>query len=90
MFLSGLTITNTLPEQLIKEFNMSIRNICRRTPDHYYIDNANITLNQVCRNGLHLSGKGKYVLINNYLDNVLNFLEVVQYPQTNTHRRTLV
>ena len=90
VFLSGLTITNTLPEQLIKEFNMSIRNICRRTSDYDYIDNANITLNQVCRNGLHLSGKGKYVLINNYLDNVLNFLEVVQYPQTNTHRRTLV
>ena len=60
------------------------------TPDYDYIDNANITLNEVCRDGLHLSGKGKYVLINNYLDKVLNFLEVVQYPRTNTHRGTLV
>ena len=31
--------------------------------------------------GFHLSGKGKYVLINNYLDKVLNFLEVVQCPR---------
>ena len=67
MFLSGLTITNRLPEQLIKEFNMSIRNICSRTIDCDYIDNANITLNKVCRDGLHLSEKGKYVLINNIL-----------------------
>ena len=84
MFLSGLKITNRLPEQLIKEFNMSIRNIWSRAPDCDYIDNGNIALNEVCRDGLHLSGKGKYVLINNYLDKVLNFLEVVQYPRTNT------
>ena len=90
IFLSGLTITNRLPEQLIKEFNMSIRNICSRTPDCDYIDNANMTLNEVCRDGSHLSGKGKYVLINNYVNKVLNFLEVVQYPRTNTHRGTLV
>ena len=90
IFLSGLTITNRLPEQLIEEFNMSIRSICSRTPDCDYIDNANITLNEVCRDGLHLSGKGKYVLINNYLDKVLNFLEVIQYSRTNTQRGTLV
>ena len=71
--LSGLKITNRLPEQLIKEFNMWIRNIWSRAPDCYYIDNGNIALNEVCRDGLHLSGKGKYVLINNYLDKVLNF-----------------
>ena len=84
MFLSGLTITNRLPEQLIKECNMYIRNKCSQTSDCDYIDNANITPNEVCRDGFHLSGKGKYVLINNYLDKVLNFLEVVQYPRTNT------
>ena len=88
MFLSGLTITNRLPEQLIKGFNMSIRNICSQTPDCDYIDNANMTPNEVCRDGLHLSGKGKYVLINNYLDKVLNFLEVVQYPRTNTQENS--
>ena len=44
IFLSGLAITNRLPEQLIKEFNISIRNICSQTPDCDYIDNANITL----------------------------------------------
>ena len=69
---------------------MSIRNICRRTPDCDDIDNANITPNDICKDGLHLSGKGKYVLINNYLENVLDFLEVVQYPRTKTHRGTLV
>ena len=90
MFLSGLKITNRLPEQLIKEFNMSIRNMCSRTPDCDYIDNANITLNEACRDGLHLSDKGNYVLINNYVNKVLIFLEVVQYLRTNTHRGTLV
>ena len=33
IFLSGLTITDRLPEQLIKEFNMSNRNRCSRTTD---------------------------------------------------------
>ena len=33
IFLSGLVITNRLPEQLMKEFNKSIRNICSRIPD---------------------------------------------------------
>ena len=33
IFLSGLVITNRLPEQLMKEFNKSARNICSRTPD---------------------------------------------------------
>ena len=79
-FLSGLTITNRLPEQLIKKFNMSIRNICNRTQDCDYIDNAKITLNEVCRDGLHLSGKGKYVLINNYLDKVLKFFRSNSVP----------
>ena len=69
---------------------MSIQNICSRTPDCDYIYNANITPNDICRDGLHLSGKGKYVLINNYLDKVLNLLEVVQYPRTKTHRGTHV
>ena len=85
MFSSGLTIINTLTEQLIKEFNMSIRNICSQRPDCDYIDNANITLNEICIDALRLSGKGKYVLINHYLDKVLNFLEVIHYTRTNTY-----
>ena len=90
VFFSRLTITNRLPKRLIKEFNMSIWNISSRTPDCDYIDNANIKPNEVCRDGLHLPGKGKYVLINNCLGKVLDFLEVVQYPRTNTHGETLV
>ena len=69
---------------------MSIRKYIQPTPDYDYIDNANITLNEVYRDGLHLSGKGNYVLIKNYLNKVLNFLEVVQYSRTNTLRGTLV
>ena len=87
--LSGLTTTDKLPEQLMKDFNIPICNICSRTPNFYYIDTANIMLDQVFKDGLHLSGKGKYVLIKNYLDIVLNFLEVVQYPRMNKHRGTL-
>ena len=76
-------------EQLIKEFNM-IRNICSWTRNWDFIDNANTTLNEVFRNGLHLSGKGIYVLINDYLDMVSSFLEVAQYPRTSTHWGTLL
>ena len=53
---------------------MLIRNISSRTPDCDYIDNANITLIEVCGDGLHLAGKGKYLLINKYLDKNLIFL----------------
>ena len=49
----------------IKDFNFWLRFSSNTNCD--YIDNANITLNEVCTDGLHLSGKGKYVLINNYL-----------------------
>ena len=37
IFLSGLTVTSRLPEQLIKDFNISICNICSRTPSCDYI-----------------------------------------------------
>ena len=55
-----------------------------------FVDNENIMLNEVCKDGLHLSGKGKYLLINNYLDKVCNFLEVDQHPRMNIHRGTLM
>ena len=47
IFLSCLTITNRLPEQLIKDFNISICNICSRKSNCHFIDNANIKLNEV-------------------------------------------
>ena len=85
IFLSRLTITNKLSEQLIKDFNISICNICSQTPNCDYIDNANTTQNEVCRDGLHLSGKDNYVLIKNYLDKVWKFfLEIVQHPRMGT------
>ena len=86
MSVSGLASANRLPEQLIRDFNVSICNICSGTPNYGYIYNVNITLNEVCRDDLRLSGKGKYVLINNYLDKVLSFFEVVQHPRMNIHR----
>ena len=49
-------------------------------------DHANIMLNEVYGNGLHLSGKGEFVLINNYLDKVYkNFVEVVKHPRIKKH-----
>ena len=42
---------NTLPEQLIKDFNVSIGNICSQTPSCNYINHANITLMEVFRDG---------------------------------------
>ena len=66
IFSSGLTIMNRLPEQLIKDFDISISifRYCDNT------DNATVMLNEVCRDGLLTSGKRKYVLINNYLDKI--------------------
>ena len=93
----GVKIYSYLGQQLqIGFLNSWLKNlICRIEIDAaeqqiVIIDNANITLNEVSRDGLHLSGKGKYVLINNYLDKVLNFLEVALFPWKNTHRGTLV
>ena len=81
IFLFWLTITNRLPKQLIKEFNISICNICSGRPNLDFIDNVNITLNEFCRDSLHLP-LVKYALINNYLDNICkNVLEVVQHPR---------
>ena len=65
MLLSELTILNRLPELLIKDFNISSFN-SNRTPNCDFIDDANITLNGICRDVLHLSGRGKYALTNKY------------------------
>ena len=58
IFLSGLAITNTLLEQLIKDFSSSIHKICSRTWNFNCINNAKISLNKVYRDGLHLWSKG--------------------------------
>lgn len=42
----------------LKIFNVSICNISSQTPNCDYIDNGNITLNEVGKDGVHLSGKG--------------------------------
>ena len=47
-------------------------------------------MKEVCRDGLHFSGNGEYVLINNSLDKVCNFLEAVQHPRLTIHREILV
>ena len=73
ILLSALIITDRIPEQLIKDFNISVCNIRSQTPNCNYIDNANTALNDVCRDGLHLSCKGNYVMINNYLDRFVKF-----------------
>ena len=54
----------------VKDLNISISNICNPTLNCDYIVDAKITLNEICRDGLHFSGKGKYVFIINYLDKV--------------------
>ena len=59
IFLSGLSITNRLSEQLINDYNISRSNICSQTPNCDYIDNVNTTLNEICRDGFHVSGKDK-------------------------------
>ena len=88
MLLSELTILNRLSELLIKDFNISSFN-SNRTPNCDFIDDANITLNGICRDVLHLSGKGKYALTNKYKF-FLFFLEVVQNPRMYMHRGTLM
>ena len=47
IFLSRLTITNRLPEHLIKDLNISICNTCSRKPNYNFTENANIKLNEV-------------------------------------------
>ena len=55
-FLSGLTITKELPEQLIKDFHSSIRNICGRVSNCDFIDKANRKPEEVWGDSSHLSG----------------------------------
>ena len=89
IFLSALTITNELPEQLIKYFNISICNICNQAPNCDYIDNTNIKLNEVCRDGFTF--QVREICFDNYLDKICKiFLEVVQHPRMDIHCGTLV
>lgn len=90
MFLYIFLLHVPLLEDLIKDFNISIRNMCSGIPSFIFLDNANITMNEAFKDDLDLRGKGKYVLINNYLNQVCKqFLEVVQHPRMNKRSGTL-
>ena len=62
--ISRVTCTALLNSNLINHVNNALRNKCQTSGDHF-IDNDNITLEKLWKDGLHLTNSGKGIIINN-------------------------
>ena len=66
IIISSLTHTTRLKASFIYQFNKSIKELCQK---HCYsfIDNSNVSYDNLRQDGLHLNNSGKGVLLNNYV-----------------------
>ena len=74
IFLSGIVFTTRVILDILIQVHNIISNCCS-TNVLYYIDNRNIRVDCLYKDGLHLLDKGKIVLANNFIINLnQNFL----------------
>ena len=69
IFLSGIIFTTRVSLDILIQVHNMITNFCN-TSGLYYIDNRNIRVDCLYKDGLHLIDKGKIVLANNFIINL--------------------
>ena len=71
--LSGLVFTTRVYLPLLNQVNKCVLDICK-AHNISFINNDNIIRNDIYSDGLHLLRSGKFLLSNNFIENI-NFLE---------------
>ena len=66
IIISGLTITMRLKASFIYQLNKSIKELCRKH-GYSFIDNSNLSSENLWQDRLHLNNSGKGVLLKNYV-----------------------
>ena len=52
------------------------------TKGYHFLDNGNIKLDNLCRDGIHLGESGKKLLLDNYINFLYHFLDFIEPYQT--------
>ena len=73
IFVSSVLNTHKVSSDLIAQLNLDISNICKRNRFHF-IENSNISMNFLYKDGLHLLYSGKELLAKIFYFNRNNFL----------------
>ena len=86
-FVSGIAFNKILPYTVIKKVNEKIVDMCKKNGTAF-TDNGNISNTDLYQDGLHLLGRGKCLLTNNFifaLNNSLNIHTHYPFLEKNTH-----
>ena len=78
IFVSCVLNTHKVPSDIIAKLNLDISNTCRSNRFHF-IDNSNISMNFLYKDGLHLLYSGKELLAKKIYFNINNFLRKHTY-----------
>ena len=83
--LSGLVFTTRVYLPLLNQVNKCVLDICK-AHNISFINNDNIIRNDIYSDGLHLLRSGKFLLSNNFIENINNFLEMhTHHPHVPIH-----
>ena len=84
MLISGLIFTTRYSENILIDYNRLLKNLCD-VNGYFYIDNGNITRNQLFKDGLHLLENGKQLLAQNFVTNIINSFLTSRMFYPNVH-----
>ena len=83
--LSGLVFTTRIYLPLLNQVNKCVLDIFK-AHNISFINNDNIIRNDIYSDGLHLLRSGKFLLSNNFIENINNFLEMhTHHPHVPIH-----
>ena len=77
----GIAFCKRADNSVINYINENLK-IESTTKVYQFLDNANIKLDDLCRDGLHLGESGKNLLLNNYVNFFYHFLDFIEPYQT--------
>ena len=81
VIISGIVSCKTADNSVINYINENLK-IQSSTKGYQFLDNGNIKLDNLCRDGLHLGDSGKKLLLDNYDNSLYHFLDFIEPYQT--------
>ena len=81
VIISGIVSCKRADNSVINYINENLK-IESTTKGYQFLDNGNIKLDNLCRDGLHLDENGKNLLLDNYVNFLYHFLDFIEPYQT--------
>ena len=86
-FVSAIMQNKRIPESLLDEVNEKISFMCKNN-NYIFVDNSKTSNVHLFDDGLHLVESGRYILANNVIERINNFL-LTQLHHPNIHIHTM-